>query len=110
MCFWIWGFGIYLVEFVGAFSISFCTRQLVSSPTRISFSLRQSISCTDAELLHLLAGLAEPSDDLPIQLHLVDLAVIEVADPVRVGAEEVLMRARRDAHRPRRADIDDTAS
>src|SRR5882762_450854 len=46
------------------------------------------------ELLHLLAALAEAPDDLAVQLHLVDLAVVEVADRVRVGAEEVLMGAR----------------
>src|SRR5678816_1770329 len=58
-----------------------------------------------AELLQLLAGLAEAADDLPVQLHLVELAVVEVVRVVRVRREEVLMRARRDAHRPRRADV-----
>ncbi len=35
------------MELVGAFSTSFWTRQFVSSPTRIPFGSRQSISCTD---------------------------------------------------------------
>src|SRR5215468_3391159 len=47
-----------------------------------------------SELLHLLARLAEAADDLPIQPHLVDFAVVEVVRVVRVRREEVLMRAR----------------
>src|SRR5262249_52901981 len=47
-----------------------------------------------SELLHLLAGLAEATDDLPVQLHLVDFAVVEVIRVVRVRREQVLVRAR----------------
>src|SRR5262245_66650756 len=58
-----------------------------------------------AELLQLLAGLAEPTDDLPVQLHLVDFAVVEVVRVVRVRREQVLMRAWRCADRARRAEV-----
>ena len=63
-----------------------------------------------AELAELLAGLAELADDRAVELHLVDLAgdVAILRQPVvgnRVRDEQILMRARRDADRPRVADV-----
>jgi hypothetical protein len=62
-----------------------------------------------AELAELLAGLPESADDRAVELHLVDLAgdVAVLRQPVvgnRVRDEQVLMRSRRDADRPRVAD------
>jgi hypothetical protein len=56
------------------FNVSFCTRQLSSSPTSSSFSLRQSIalpSRTPSTACWLLFA-----DDTAVKLELVDLAVV----------------------------------
>src|SRR5438132_666265 len=63
-----------------------------------------------AELLQLLAGLAELPEDGSVELHLVDLAgdvavLREAVVGERVRYVEVLVRARRDADRPRAADV-----
>ena len=63
-----------------------------------------------AELSESLAGLAELADDRAVELHLVDLAGDRprrgrVAVRVGVRDEQVLVRPRRDADRPRVADV-----
>src|SRR4051812_49017927 len=63
-----------------------------------------------AELLELMSGAAELAERCPVQLQLVDLAVEEgILGWIRVGAVEILMRARRDADRTRGADVLDLA-
>src|SRR5581483_8003579 len=62
-----------------------------------------------AELSEGLPRLAEAAEDGPVKLHLVDLAGVRrgprvVAVGRRVRDEEVLMRTRGDADRPRTAD------
>src|SRR6478672_1980275 len=56
------------------------------------------------ELLQEMPGFAELADDLPVELDLVDFAVVERLGIVGVRDVQVLMRAGRDAHRLRRAD------
>src|SRR5262245_39102832 len=63
-----------------------------------------------AELLQLLPGLPELADDGSVELHLVDLASDVtrrrgIAVRIRVRRVEILMRTRRDAERPRVADV-----
>ncbi len=63
-----------------------------------------------AELLQRFARLAELADDRAVELHLVDLAGLRRRPRVavvghRVRDEQVLMRTRRDADRPRIADL-----
>src|SRR5262245_7844569 len=63
-----------------------------------------------AELLQLLPGLAELADNRSVEFHLVDLAgdVTRrrgIAVRIRVRGVEIVMRARRDAQRPRVADV-----
>ena len=63
-----------------------------------------------AELAELLARFPELADDRAIELHLVDLTAHRreqrvVVVGVRVRAEQILMRARADADRPRRANV-----
>src|SRR5436190_30584 len=63
-----------------------------------------------AEFLERVARLPEATEDLPIQLHLVNLAgqrrLIEVvAGRERVGRVEILMRSLRDAHGPGRTHV-----
>src|SRR3954470_470405 len=60
-----------------------------------------------AEFLRHATGLSESADDLPGQLHLIDLAVVHALGIVRVGAEENLRTAARDAQRLRCADAAD---
>src|ERR1019366_9548005 len=54
------------------------------------------------EFFQKLSRGTELSDNFPIELHLVDFAILHVSSAARVGAEEVLMRAGRDADSPRR--------
>src|SRR5262245_39595309 len=104
---WVLGFGFWdLLRRIGRRF----QHQLLRAPVRqLADDNAVRIAAIDlvhrAELLQLLAGLAEAADDLPVELHLVDLAVVEVVRVVRVRGEQVLMRAWRDAHRPRRADV-----
>ena len=53
----------------------------------------------------MLAGSAELANDASVQLHFVNLAVIKVGGPVGIGAVKILVRPRRDADGPRRANI-----
>src|SRR5205823_5647158 len=63
-----------------------------------------------AELLELLARLAKLADRCAIQFQLEDLAVEErILGWVRVGAEQILVRAGRDADAASRADAFDLA-
>ena len=55
-------------------SISFCARHDTISPTRISLSFLQSMSCTVRQLAKRLARLPELADDRAVELHLEDLA------------------------------------
>ncbi len=64
----------------------------------------------DLKPAEFLARVSEAPEDRAVQLHLVDLARVlprarPVAVRVGVGGEQVLMRARRDADAPRRADV-----
>src|SRR5262245_54369245 len=91
---WILGFGIWDLL---RRSCRRLEHQLLRAPVRqLADDDAVRIAAIDlvhrAELLQLLAGLAEAADDLPIQFHLVDFAVVEVVRVVRVRREEVLMR------------------
>src|SRR6187399_1493847 len=62
------------------------------------------------ELTERLAGFAELADHGAVELHLVDLAAHRreggnVVVRIRIRREQVLVRSRADAHRPRRADV-----
>src|SRR5215471_1248151 len=60
-----------------------------------------------AELLEEFAGFAKAAQDFAVELHLVDLAVVEIAGVVGIGAEEIRVSTGRDADSPRRADARD---
>src|ERR1700730_6635648 len=88
-------------------------RELLHAPVRnftdVELIFVPAVDFVDrSEFLQLLAGLAELAEDLAIELHLVDFAVvIEITGTVGVRAVEVLVRARRDTHGPRRAYVEE---
>ena len=90
--------------------MNFCRRHSTISVTKISFSLRQSMSVHRAELSLLFAGDPELAEDGAVQLHLEDLAgdlvyLGVVGVRVGIGRVEILVRAGGDAHGPGRADV-----
>ena len=57
------------------------------------------------EFLQKLSCRPELPDNLPVKLHLIDFAILHVSGAARIGAEEILMRAGRDADSPGRPHV-----
>src|SRR6516225_10853811 len=92
-------------------SLQFMQNQLLHSPVRDLANIELvRIAAIDlvnrAEFFQQLPRFAEFTQDAAVQLHLVDLAVVHIGRAVGIGTEEILMRSRRDADSPWRADID----
>src|SRR5712692_4610848 len=79
----------------------------VGDLAHVNFVRVAAIDLVDrSEFLVQLARMAELAQDFSIELHFVDFAVVHVGGAVRVGAIEVLVRARGYADGPWRADIE----
>src|SRR5262245_14315300 len=73
----------------------------------VELRLAPAIHLVDrSKLLDQFAGCSELAEDLAVERHLVDLAVVHRRGRIRIGREQVLLRARRDADRRWRTDVD----
>ena len=89
-------FVIFRFNFVyrAARSVTFCTRQLASSPTSSSFSLRQSIELTRPNSFGSLPALPNLPTTLPFEIDLVDRRVLHAVGIAGVRHVQELAAAR----------------